>query len=337
MFAKQDIAIDLGTANTLIFITGKGIVLNEPSVVAVTTGNTVLAAGDEAKYMIGRTPSNVKAIRPLKDGVIADFEATEAMLKFFLNKINIRKWYGPRILVCVPSEITMVEKKAVQEAVLSAGARHVYLMEEPMAAAIGANLPIHDPTGNMVIDIGGGTTEIAVISFGGIVVARSIAVAGDKIDFGIKQTIKRKYNVVIGDRTTEDLKIKLGSVTEFEGESDLYTEIRGRDVVAGVPKMLKIVPNEIREVIIQYVSQIAEAAKDVLDISPPELAGDIINNGIAITGGGGLIRGLDIYMSNILKVPVKVVDSPLNAIVLGAGKCIENIEVFEKIVHVLRK
>jgi rod shape-determining protein MreB len=324
---SNDLAIDLGTANTLTFVRGKGIVSNEPSVVAVQrTGNgtkKVLAVGKQAKEMIGRTPGNITAVRPMKDGVIADFEVTEAMLKYFISRVHNRQTLvKPRIVIGVPSGITEVEKRAVRDSALAAGAREVYLLEEPMAAAIGAGLPVTEPSGNMIVDIGGGTTEVAVISLSGIVTARSIRVAGDKMDEAIVAYIKRKYNLLIGDRTAESIKKKVGNA--FPPDEVETMEIKGRDLVAGVPKTLTINGDEIREALAEPVAAIVEAVKSVLERTPPELAADIVDRGIVLTGGACQLRNLDVLIREQTGLPVMVSESPECAVVLGTGKALDD-------------
>ncbi len=322
---SNDLAIDLGTANTLIYVKGEGIVCNEPSVVAVQKDSRgsrrVLAVGAEAKKMLGRTPGSIVAIRPLKDGVIADFEITENMLRYFIQKIHSGKTLvrpRPRIVICVPFGITAVEKRAVRESAESAGAREVYLIEEPMAAAIGAGLPITEPAGNMIVDIGGGTTEVAVISLAGIVFSRSVRVAGDKMDEAIIQHIKRKYNLLIGERTAELIKITIGSA--YPGNEIQTMEIKGRDLVAGVPKIIEITDEEIREALMEPVRQVVESVRIALERTPPELAADIVDKGIVLAGGGALLRNLDVLLREETGLPVTLADDPLTAVVMGAGK-----------------
>jgi rod shape-determining protein MreB len=331
---SNDLAIDLGTANTLTFVRGKGIVSNEPSVVAVQrTGNgtkKVLAVGKAAKEMIGRTPGNIAAVRPMKDGVIADFEVTEAMLRYFITRVHNRQTLvKPRIIIGVPSGITEVEKRAVRDSALAAGAREVYLIEEPMAAAIGAGLPVTEPSGNMVVDIGGGTTEVAVISLSGIVAARSIRVAGDKMDDAITAFIKRKYNLLIGDRTAEAIKKKIGNA--FPPDEVETMEIKGRDLVAGVPKTLTINSDEIRESLAEPVSAIVEAVKSVLERTPPELAADIVDRGIVLTGGACQLRNLDVLLREQTGLPVMVSENPECAVVLGTGKTLDELGLLKEV------
>jgi len=332
---SSDLAIDLGTANTLVYVKGKGIVLSEPSVVAVRTDNRaknkVLAVGLEAKNMLGRTPGNIIAIRPMKDGVIADFEVTEAMLRHFIQKVhNRRSFIRPRVIVAVPSGITQVEKRAVKESAEQAGAREVFLIEEPMAAAIGAGLPITEPTCNMVVDIGGGTTEVAVISLAGIVYSRSLRVAGDKMDAAIMQYIKRKYNLLIGERTAEIIKTTIGNA--YPDPENLETiEVKGRDLVSGIPKILAIDSEEIRVAILEQIEAIVETVKIALEQTPPELAADIVDRGIVLTGGGALLKNLDRLLREKSGLPIKVADDPLSTIAEGAGKSLENIEILREV------
>jgi len=330
-FMGRDMAIDLGTANTLVYVRGRGIVLNEPSVVAINqdTGG-ILAVGLEAKKMIGRTPGNIVAIRPLKDGVISDFDTTERMLRYFIQKVHKRRHFAkPRLVVCVPSGITGVEQRAVKDAGYAAGARKVYIIEEPMAAAIGAGLPIHEPTGNMVVDIGGGTTEIAVISLGGIVTVQSIRVGGDELDQSIISWIKREYSLLLGERTAEEIKMAIGSAFPAMGEPD--AEIRGRDLVTGLPKTILVTAEEIRKAVDEPVSRIVEAVKTTLDSCPPELSGDIMDRGIVLTGGGALLHGLDERLRHETGIAVNIAENPLNAVVMGTGRCIEEFEALEKV------
>ena len=331
---SNDLAIDLGTANTLVYVKGKGIVLREPSVVAVRQdirSSKVLAVGKEAKMMLGRTPGNINAIRPIKDGVIADFEVTEAMLRYFINKVhNRRTLVHPRIIVSVPSGITQVEKRAVKESAESAGAREVYLIEEPMAAAIGAGLPITEPTANMIVDIGGGTTEVAVISLAGIVYSNSVRVAGDKMDDAILHYIKRNHNLAIGEHTSEVIKTTIADVMP---ESPYETmDIKGRDLVSGVPKTLTIDSNEIRGAISEQVDAIIEAVKMALELTPPELSADIVDQGIMLTGGGALLKNLDKRLNAETGLPIIIAEDPLSSVVLGSGKALENIDVLKEVV-----
>jgi rod shape-determining protein MreB len=331
---SNDLAIDLGTANTLIYVKGKGIVVNEPSVVAVQKnergGKRVLAVGAEAKKMLGRTPGSIMAIRPLKDGVIADFEITEAMLRYFIQKIHNRKTLvRPRIIICVPFGITEVEKRAVRESAESAGAREVYLIDEPMAAAIGAGLPITEPTGNMIVDIGGGTTEVAVISLSGVVFSRSVRVGGDKMDEAIMQYIKRKYNLLVGERTAELIKITIGSA--YAGTELLTMEIKGRDLVVGVPKTIEINDEEIRSSLLEPINQIVESVRIALERTPPELASDIVDKGIVLAGGGALLRNLDVLLHEETGLPVVLADDPLSAVVMGAGRALDEISLLRDV------
>jgi len=331
---SNDLAIDLGTANTLVFVKGKGIVLSEPSVVAVRRDakgyNKVLAVGKEAKLMLGRTPGNIIAIRPMKDGVIADFEVTEAMLRHFIRKVhNRRTLIRPRIIVAVPSGITQVEKRAVRESAESAGAREVYLIEEPMAAAIGAGLPITEPISNMVVDIGGGTTEVAVISLAGIVFSKSVRVGGDKIDEAILQYVKRKYNLLIGERTAEVIKTTIG--TAYPQDEPESIEIKGRDLVSGIPKTLTIDSEEVRLAISEQIDTIIDTVKVALEQTPPELAADIVDRGIFLTGGGALLKNLDVLLREETGLPIIIANDPLSAVVLGSGKVLENIELLREV------
>ena len=330
-FIGRDMAVDLGTANTLVYVRGRGIVLNEPSVVAVNqdTGG-ILAVGIEAKKMIGRTPGNIVAIRPLKDGVIADFDTTERMLRYFIQKVHKRSYLAkPRIVVCVPSGITGVEQRAVKDAGYAAGARKVYIIEEPMAAAIGAGLPVHEPTGNMVVDIGGGTTEVAVISLGGIVTALSIRVGGDELDQSIINWVKAEYSLLLGERTAEEIKMAIGSAYQLQGEND--AEIRGRDLATGLPKTIVVTAAEIRKALEEPVKQIVNAVKGTLDKCPPELSSDLMDRGIVLTGGGALLKGLDERLRRETGMPIHIADRPLDAVVEGSGKCIEEFEALEKV------
>jgi len=331
---SNDLAIDLGTANTLIYVKHEGIVSNEPSVVAVQKndrgGKRVLAVGAEAKKMLGRTPGSIVAIRPLKDGVIADFEITEAMLRYFIHKVHNRNTLvRPRIIIGVPFGITEVEKRAVRESAESAGAREVYLMEQPMAAAIGAGLPITEPTGNMIVDIGGGTTEVAVISLSGIVFSRSVRVGGDKMDEAISQFIKRKHNLLVGERTAELIKITIGSA--YPGDEIQTMEIKGRDLVAGIPKTVMITDEEIRDSLLDPINQIVEAVRVSLERTPPELASDIVDRGIILSGGGALLRSLDLLLKEETGLPVMLADDPLTSVVMGAGKTLDEISLLRQV------
>jgi rod shape-determining protein MreB and related proteins len=330
-FLGRDMAVDLGTANTLVYLRGKGIVLNEPSVVAINSqSGGILAVGTEAKRMIGRTPGNIKAIRPLKDGVIADFDVTERMLRYFIQKVHRRRHFAkPRIVICVPSGITGVERRAVKEASTQAGARKVYIIEEPMAAAIGAGLPVPEPTGNMIVDIGGGTTEVAVISFGGIVTHQSIRVGGDELDLAIINYVKKEYSLMLGERTAEELKIAIGSA--FPMPDEPHAEIRGRDLVSGLPKTIVVSAEEIRRAIEEPVNAIIDAVKTTLDTCPPELAGDIMDRGIVLAGGGAMLHGLDERLKHETSMPVHVTDNPLHSVALGAGRCVEQFEELQRI------
>ena len=327
---SNDLAIDLGTANTLIYVKHEGIVCNEPSVVAVQRndrgGKKVLAVGTEAKRMLGRTPGNIVAVRPLKDGVIADFEITEAMLRYFIRKVHNRNTLvRPRIIIGVPFGITEVEKRAVRESAESAGAREVYLIEQPMAAAIGSGLPITEPTGNMIVDIGGGTTEVAVISLSGIVFSRSVRVGGDKMDEAIAQFIKRKHNLLVGERTAELIKITIGSA--YPGEQSQTMEIKGRDIVAGIPKTVMITDGEIRDSLLDPINQVVEAVRVSLERTPPELASDIVDRGIVLAGGGALLRNLDVLLREETGLPVSLADDPLTSVVMGCGKTLDEISL----------
>ena len=331
---SNDLAIDLGTANTLVYVKGKGIVLSEPSVVAVRQdrkgGNKVLAVGKEAKMMLGRTPGNIVAIRPMKDGVIADFEITEAMLRHFIRTVhNRRTLVRPRIIICVPSGITQVEKRAVRESAESAGAREVFLIEEPMAAAIGAGLPITEPTANMVVDIGGGTTEVAVISLAGIVYSKSVRVAGDKMDEGIVQYIKRKFNLLIGLRTAEIIKTTIGSA--YPKDQIETIEVKGRDLVTGIPKILTIDSEEIRKAISEQVQTIVDTIRITLEQTPPELAADIVDKGIVLTGGGSLLTNLDTLLREETRLPITVAEDPLSTVVIGSGKALDNLAILKEV------
>lgn len=330
-FVGRDMAVDLGTANTLVYVRGRGIVLNEPSVVAVNQDNgAILAVGSEAKKMIGRTPGNIVAIRPLKDGVIADFDTTERMLRYFIQKVHRRRYLAkPRIVVCVPSGITGVEQRAVKDAGYAAGARKVYIIEEPMAAAIGAGLPIHEPTGNMVVDIGGGTTEVAVISLGGIVVAQSIRTGGDELDQAIINWVKREFSLLLGERTAEEIKMAIGSACRLPDDVD--AEIRGRDLATGLPKTILVSADDIRKALEEPVNAIVNAVKSTLDKTPPELASDLMDRGIVLTGGGAQLRGLDERLRQETNMPIHIADQPLNAVAIGSGKCIEEFEALEKV------
>ena len=338
LFGGHDMGIDLGTANTLVHVKGRGIVLREPSVVAIKqdTGD-VLAVGEEAKKMIGRTPGNVVAIRPMKDGVIADFDVTQAMLKYFIRKaMNSKSFARPRVVVGVPSGVTEVEKRAVIDAAQQAGAREAYLIEEPMAAAIGAGLPVEEATGNMVVDIGGGTTEIAVISLGGIVTSKSIRIGGDEMDSSIVQYIKRMYNLLIGERTAEEIKITIGTAI-VTPETDRSMDVRGRDLVSGLPKTLTIQAREIREALNEPIYKIVDAVKNTLEKTPPELAADVMDHGIMMTGGGALLTNLHKLISNETNMPVLVADDALSCVGEGTGKSLENLTLLKRVVITSKK
>lgn len=332
---SNDLAIDLGTANTLVFMKAKGIVVSEPSVVAVKTGaagqRKVLAVGKDAKEMLGRTPGSIVAIRPMKDGVIADFDYTEEMLRYFIRKVHNRKnLVRPRIVICVPSGITQVEKRAVRESAESAGAREVYLIEEPMAAAIGAGLPITEASGNMIVDIGGGTTEVAVISLAGIVYAQSVRVGGDKLDEAIVQHMKRKYNLLIGERTAEAVKIGIGNVYST-GNDTVTMEIKGRDLVSGIPKTLEINSDEVREAMSETINTIIEAVRICLERTPPELAADIVDKGIVLAGGGAYLKNLDVLLREETGLPVSVAEDPLSCVVLGSGTVLDQLDLLKQV------
>ncbi|WP_353662167.1 rod shape-determining protein [Hydrogenimonas sp. SS33] len=331
---SNDMAIDLGTANTLVLVKGEGIIINEPSVVAIQSDKhgheKVLAVGHEAKEMVGKTPGNIRAVRPMKDGVIADFDITEKMIRYFIEKAHHRTAFiRPRIIVCVPFGLTQVERKAVRESALSAGAREVFLIEEPMAAAIGAGLPVKEPHGNLVVDIGGGTTEIGVVSLGGLVISKSIRTAGDKIDQAIADYVKRKYNLLIGDRVAEEIKIEVGSALPLNEERTMM--INGRDQVSGLLNSIELTSEDAREAMKEPLREIGEALKDILEQTPPDLAGDIVENGIVLTGGGALIRMLDKYLSEIVKLPVYVADEPLLAVAKGTGRALEEIDLLQQL------
>ena len=325
----RDMAVDLGTANTVIYVRGRGIVLDEPSVVAVNVRDgKPLAVGTEAKRMIGRTPAHIQAIRPLKDGVIADFEICEKMLRFFIQKVNQSRWVKPRMVICVPSGITGVEQRAVQEAAEYAGARKpAYIIEEPMAAAIGAGLPVQEPSGNMIVDVGGGTTEVAVISLGGIVASQSVRVGGDELDEAIINFIKKEYSLALGERTSEEVKITLGSAWPLVEE--LHAEIRGRDLVTGLPKTIVTTTEEIREAIEEPVSAIIDAVKVTLDKTPPELAADIMEKGIVLAGGGALLHGLDARLQHETGMPILIAPDPLHAVAIGSGQTLEEFDALK--------
>ena len=329
-FGGRDMAVDLGTANTLVYVRGRGIVLSEPSVVAIDsrTGE-VHAVGIEAKRMLGRTPGTISAIRPLKDGVIADFDVTEEMLRHFIQKVHQNRWAHPRVVVCVPSGVTGVEKRAVEEACLSAGARQAYLIEEPMAAAIGAGLPVGEPTGNMVVDIGGGTSEVAVISLGGIVVSQSIRIGGDELDESIINYVKREYKLLIGQQTAEEVKLEIGSAFPLGGD-EVQAEIRGRDMVSGLPKTVVLTSEEVRTALEEPVSQIIDAVKETLDRTPPELASDIMDRGIMLAGGGSLLQGLAERLRDETQMPAHLAESPLTCVAVGSGRSLEEFEAIHR-------
>ena len=323
----RDIAIDLGTANTLIYVRGQGIVLNEPSVVAldVSDGKPV-AVGHEAKRMMGRTPGHIRAVRPLKDGVIADFDVCEKMLRYFIHKVHSSRWSKPRMLICVPSGVTGVEQRAVQDAAEYAGARKpVHIIEEPMAAAIGADLAVHEPSGNMIVDIGGGTTEVAVISLGGIVTAQSLRIAGDELDEALLAYLKKEFSLAVGERTAEEIKIQMGSAWPFEEE--MTADIRGRDLISGLPRTISLSTDQVREAIAEPVAAIVDAVRTTLDKTPPELAADIMHQGITITGGGALLAGIDRRLAHETGMPINIANDPLYSVVIGSGRALENIEM----------
>ncbi|EAI2701329.1 MreB/Mrl family cell shape determining protein [Campylobacter jejuni] len=336
-FFSSDMGIDLGTANTLVLVKDKGIVINEPSVVAVERERygskaKILAVGKEAKDMVGKTPGNIEAIRPMKDGVIADFDMTEKMIRYFIEKTHRRKSFlRPRIIISVPYGLTQVERKAVRESALSAGAREVFLIEEPMAAAIGASLPIQEPKGNLVVDIGGGTTEIGVISLGGLVISKSIRTAGDKLDMSIVNYVKEKYNLIIGERTGEEIKITIGSAIQLPKELSMV--VKGRDQVSGLLSRIELTSEDVREAMREYLKEIADALKMVLEMMPPDLASDIVENGVVLTGGGALICGLDKYLSEIVRLPVYIADEPLLAVAKGTGKALEEISLLQQLTN----
>ena len=335
-FFSSDMGIDLGTANTLVLVKDKGIIINEPSVVAVRREKygkqKILAVGHAAKEMVGKTPGDIEAIRPMRDGVIADFDMTERMIRYFIEKTHRRRnFLRPRIIISVPYGLTQVERKAVRESALSAGAREVFLIEEPMAAAIGANLPVREPQGNLVVDIGGGTTEIGVVSLGGLVISKSIRTAGDKIDSSIVNYIKEKYNLLIGERTGEEIKIAVGSAVQLEKE--LSVVVKGRDQVSGLLSRVELTSEDVREAMREPLKEIADALKTVLEMMPPDLAGDIVETGIVLTGGGALIRGLDKFLSDIVKLPVFVADEPLLAVARGTGKALQEIGLLQQLTN----
>jgi len=328
---SNDMGIDLGTANTLVYVKGRGIVLTEPSVVAIKKGsNRILAVGEEAKRMLGRTPSDIVAIRPLKDGVIADFEVTENMLRYFIRRVHNRKTLiSPRIVIAVPSGITAVERRAVEDSAMHAGAREVYLIEEPMAAAIGLDMPVHEPAGNMVVDIGGGTTEVAIISLAGVVFCKSVRVAGDEMDEAIVQFLRRNYNLMIGERTAEMIKITIGAAIPLK--EPLVMQVKGRDMVAGLPKTLTINSEEIREALSEPISTIVEAVRITLERCPPELSADLVDRGMVLTGGGALLRGLNKLIAKETGLPVHIAEDPLSAVALGTGKALDQIKFLREV------
>ena len=325
MSLVKDIGIDLGTANTLVYLKGKGIILREPSVVAVNKQEgKILKVGNEAKEMIGRTPGNVVAIRPLKDGVIADFDSTQAMMKYFIKKAYHSAFFKPNVVVCIPYGVTEVERRAVEEAVMQAGGKNAYLIEEPMAAAIGAGLPVAEPTGSMVVDIGGGTSEVAVISYGGIVASKSLRIAGDELDDDIVDYIKKEYNLMVGERTAEEIKVAIGSAYEYEGEGTV--EVKGRDLISGLPRTITLSSKEIRGALSESIFAIVDAIKSTLEKTPPELAADVMNRGIVLTGGGALIRGLDVLIADETGIPVYVAENALDCVALGTGLALSAFE-----------
>lgn len=333
---SSDMGIDLGTANTLVLVKDKGIIINEPSVVAVQNEKygkqKLLAVGKEAKEMVGKTPGDIEAIRPMKDGVIADFDMTEKMIRYFIEKTHKRKFFiSPRIIISVPYGLTQVERKAVRESAMIAGAREVFLIEEPMAAAIGAGLPIKEPKGSLVVDIGGGTTEIGVISLGGLVISKSVRTAGDKIDTSIVNYVKEKYNLIIGERLGEEIKIKIGTAIQLPKELEM--SVKGRDQVRGLLSRIDITSEDVREAMREPLKEIADALKTVLEMMPPDLAADIVENGVVLTGGGALIRGIDKYLSDVVKLPVFVADEPLLAVAKGTGKALEEIGYLKQLIN----
>lgn len=337
MFGSMDIGVDLGTANVLVYIKGKGIVLREPSVVAIDRDtNQILAIGEEARRMLGRTPGNIIAIRPLREGVIADYDTTESMLRHFIQKVAGKNYFfKPRIMVCIPSGVTTVEKRAVLEATMQAGARKPYLIEEPMAAALGAGVDISEPCGAMVVDIGGGTTDVAVLSLGGIVLSESLRVGGDKFDEALVRYVKKEYNIMIGERTAEEIKVKIG--TAFPNGRDGYIEVRGRDLVSGLPKTVRISSLETREALSEPVSLIVQTVKSVLENTPPELSSDIMDRGIVMTGGGSLLNGLDRLIIQETGIPTYLAEDPLSCVALGTGKALDSLETIEDSLTTLKK
>ena len=330
---SSDLAIDLGTANTLVSVKGKGIVINEPSVVAIKEGrhkNKVLAVGKEAKEMIGKTPKDIIAIRPMKNGVIADFSVTEEMIRYFIQKVHNRKsLIRPRVVICVPYGLTQVERKAVKESALSAGAREVFLIEEPMAAAIGAGLPVREPQGSMVIDIGGGTTEIGVISLGGLVVSKSVRIAGDRFDRAIVDYVNKKYNLIVGERTAEEIKIEVGTSIKLDKELKMF--VKGKNRVSGLLETITVTSEDVREALREPIKELGEALKEVLEQTPADLAGDIVENGIVLTGGGALLRGIDKYFSDLVSLPVYIAEEPLLAVAKGTGMALDNIDLLSNV------
>ncbi len=336
----MDIGVDLGTANTLVHVAGRGIVVREPSVVAINRDNKqVLAVGDEAKQMVGRTPGNIMAIRPVRDGVIGDFDVTQAMLKYFFRKAlkNRSPFTRPRVIICVPSGVTAVEERSVREAAINAGAKEAYLIEEPMAAAIGAGLPVAEPTGNMIVDIGGGTTEVAIISLSGIVTVNSVRVAGDEMDDAIINFVKKNHNLAIGERTAEEIKMNIGAAYLSPGEELSLWEVRGRDLISGLPKTIQVTARDIHSALQEPVSAIVEAVKGCLETAPPELAADIMDRGIIMAGGGSLLKGLPLLISRETNIAVHLAEEPLDAVVKGTGKVLENIEIMKKLQGTYRR
>ena len=334
---SSDMAIDLGTANTLVYVKGRGVVLNEPSVVAIATGRRgrqVLAVGEEAKHMVGRTPGNIEAIRPLRDGVIADFEVAEEMIKHFIRRVHQRRGFAsPRVIICVPSGSTAVERRAIQESAESAGARRVFLIEEPMAAAIGAGLPVTEPSGSMVVDIGGGTTEVAIVSLGGIVYAKSVRVGGDKMDEAIISYVRRNHSLLIGEATAETVKMRIGSACLPQDGQGEVVEIKGRDLMNGVPKEIVVSQRQIAEALAEPVSQIIEAVKVALEHTAPELSADIVDKGIVLTGGGALLGNLDFVLRHATGLPVTIAEDPLTCVAIGTGRCLEQMSTLQHVLH----
>ncbi len=332
---SSDIGIDLGTANTLVYVRDQGVVLREPSVVAVKSGtNFVLAVGDDAKRMLGRTPGNIVAVRPLRDGVVADYEVTEAMLRHFIRKIHRRRWIRPRIVIAVPSGITEVEKRAVNESAAAAGAREVHLIEEPMAAAIGVGLPVHEAAANMIVDIGGGTTEVAIISLYGLVYSRSLRVAGDELDEAVANYLRRACNLMIGERTAEEIKIRMGSA--FPQEKETSVEVKGRDLVSGLPRTVKVTSTEIREAMMEPLGAIVDSIRATLERCPPELSADLVDRGIVLAGGGALLKGIDRLVSEETGLPVHVAEDPLSAVAEGVGKLLDELDFLKKVTRTAR-